>query len=100
MAYHHTQLPFVFFLLLITTLSSFPSPSSSPPATPPNGQPLSIMSAMGDPYVIVAWGGTSDCCEWNGVKCDSAGHVTSLHTRYVVAGTISPAIGDLPYLTD
>ncbi|KAJ6813388.1 polygalacturonase inhibitor precursor [Iris pallida] len=100
MAYHHTQLPFVFFLLLITTLFSFPSTSSSC-HTSERRALLAIKSAMGNPYVIVTWGGTSDCCEWYGVKCDSAGHVTSLHvSRYVVAGTISPAIGDLPYLTD
>jgi len=42
------------------------------------------------------------CCEWEGVKCDVAGRVTSLDRSSVVglAGTIPPQLGGLRFLQE
>lgn len=61
---------------------------------------LKIKKDLGDPYGIIQWTPHGNCCEWPGVTCnDSTGRVTGvLVTDDVVAGHISPAVGDLPYL--
>lgn len=51
---------------------------------------------------LVQWDGIDDCCQWEGVECDGAGHVINLQLDYeAISGTIhnaSTSLSTLAYL--
>ncbi|XLT22802.1 hypothetical protein HN873_054094 [Arachis hypogaea] len=64
---------------------------------------LQIKKDFNNPNAAVfpSWNLAIDCCDWNGIKCDSnTNRVISLTiiTDDSLSGQIPPAVGDLPYL--
>ncbi|KAK9665320.1 hypothetical protein RND81_14G104600 [Saponaria officinalis] len=56
--------------------------------------------------LLASWGGTLDCCQWNGIRCDNyTSHVISLHlsgfptyNEHCLQGTISVSLSELNHL--
>eukprot|EP00268_Persea_americana_P049116 TRINITY_DN5237_c0_g4_i1.p1 TRINITY_DN5237_c0_g4~~TRINITY_DN5237_c0_g4_i1.p1 ORF type:complete len:1135 (+),score=178.94 TRINITY_DN5237_c0_g4_i1:74-3406(+) len=83
---------FIFLLFL-----SSQNPTS---AQCPESQKASLLTLFPSPQSL-SWTPTTDCCSWNGVKCDPAtGHVTSLDlTNRSISGPLnSTAFISLPSL--
>lgn len=60
---------------------------------------LSIYSAAGIPVDAGSPQLTSDCCQWQDITCNQAGHVTGMGIySQQSSGHISPSVGDLTYL--
>lgn len=48
---------------------------------------------------LVSWNQSDECCKWDGIDCDGAGHVISLNLdNETISGGIEPAIFELQYL--
>ncbi|KAK1287815.1 hypothetical protein QJS10_CPB19g00998 [Acorus calamus] len=64
---------------------------------------LRIRDSLGGINGLPSWDSKTSCCGWAGVKCDSLvapGRVNQLYVYWEsVNGSISPSVGDLPYLT-
>ncbi|CAI9100112.1 OLC1v1037042C2 [Oldenlandia corymbosa var. corymbosa] len=89
-------------LSLFLFVFSLPSPSLAAAKCNANDKAalLQIKAAMNNAYYLASWDPNTDCCSWYDVTCDSSGRVTRLEIfdDTDVTGSISPAIGNLPYL--
>ncbi|KAK1282190.1 Polygalacturonase inhibitor 1 [Acorus calamus] len=97
----HMTFSIIIFTALLT-FSSLPHPTLAGKCNKDDKVALlSIQSHLG----FNGWQSSIACCDWSGVFCDADGRVNGLgivnfFSAGGAAGTISPAIGDLPFLQE
>ncbi|CAH8312727.1 unnamed protein product [Eruca vesicaria subsp. sativa] len=65
---------------------------------------LKIKNSLNNPYQLINWDTTYDCCRWSSVECGDATVNHSVISLTIFSAQISaqipPEVGDLPYLQD
>ncbi|KAJ0984492.1 hypothetical protein J5N97_002848 [Dioscorea zingiberensis] len=96
------QLPHITLILLLLYSSSLPLLVSSAKCHKDDKKALlKLKAGFGNP-IDLPWTSDVACCAWYGVICNSiTGRVLNIDISSVnLSGTISPAIGDLPMLSE
>ncbi|XP_039145374.1 polygalacturonase inhibitor-like [Dioscorea cayenensis subsp. rotundata] len=91
----------IFFILVLLSTSSLPLLVSSAKCNKDDKKTLlKLKIGFGNPQDL-SWNSDTSCCSWNGIICLSdTGRVIFLDISSAnLSGTISPAIGDLPLVT-